>query len=138
VPQLERRSILGTLWSSTLFPGRAPEGHVALTTFVGGSRQPDLAGLADGPLVAAVLGDLRPILGIEGEPVYVRVNRWERAIPQYAIGHLDIVERLRAVESRHPGLFMAGNFIGGISVGDCVIQSDVNAARIDSFLKNRH
>jgi oxygen-dependent protoporphyrinogen oxidase len=138
VPQFEHRSILGTLWSSTLFPGRAPEGHVALTTFVGGSRQPDLAGLTDGPLVAAVLGDLRSILGIEGEPVYVRVNRWERAIPQYAIGHLDIVERLRAAESRHPGLFMAGNFIGGISVGDCVIQSDVNAARIDSFLKNRH
>jgi oxygen-dependent protoporphyrinogen oxidase len=135
VPQLEHRSILGTLWSSTLFPGRAPDGHVALTTFVGGSRQPELAGLADGPLIDAVVGDLRPILGVNGQPVYVRINRWERAIPQYAIGHLDIVERLRAVESRHPGLFMAGNFIGGISVGDCVIQSDVNASRIDAYLR---
>lgn len=137
VPQRERRSILGTLWSSTLFPGRAPHGCVALTTFVGGSRQPDLAGLADGPLVDAVLGDLSPILGIHGHPIYVRINRWDRAIPQYAIGHLDIIAKLRQAESRHPGLFMGGNFIGGISVGDCVIQSDVNASRIDEYLRSR-
>ncbi len=137
VPQLEPRSILGTLWSSTLFPGRAPDGHVALTTFVGGSRQPELTQLADGSLIDVVMGDLRAILGISGAPIYVRINRWDRAIPQYAIGHLDIVEKVRQRESLHPGLFMSGNFIGGISVGDCVIQSEFNAVRIDAYLRPR-
>ena len=136
VPELERRNILGTLWSSTLFPQRAPDGHVALTTFVGGSRQPQLAGLADERLVEAVMNDLRPLLGISGAPVYAKIVRWDRAIPQYAIGHLDIVARIHEVESHQPGLFVSGNFIGGISVGDCVIQSERIADRVEVFLNN--
>lgn len=137
VPELERRNILGSLWSSTLFPGRAPAGHVALTTFVGGSRQPDLTRADDPQLQSLVLDDLKRIVGITGEPVYTRVTRWERAIPQYRIGHLGIVEKLQEVEARFPGLFVSGNFIGGISVGDCVMQSERNAQRIIRFLHSR-
>ncbi|MEK6650606.1 MAG: protoporphyrinogen oxidase [Bacteroidota bacterium] len=137
VPTVERRRILGTLWSSTLFPGRAPEGHVALTTFVGGSRQPLLAGLPDDQLLDAVIGDLSAVLGISADPVYRRIIRWDRAIPQYGLGHLSIVDRVRAVEGRLPGLFVSGNFIGGISVGDCVMQSERTADRVEQIM-NQH
>lgn len=130
VPEKEKRSILGTIWSSVLFPNRAPEGHVSLTTFVGGSRQPELAMLSDEKLTHLVHAELRTIMGISGDPVFVRVSRWERAIPQYALGHLDIMSAIERFESRHPGMILSGNYRGGISVGDCVIQSRALADRV--------
>lgn len=130
IPAKERRNILGTIWSSSLFPGRAPAGHVALTTFVGGSRQPDLAALSEKEIVDLVVAELRSIMGVTGEPVYRKVFRWDRAIPQYNLGYLEFVGRIAALEERHRGLFLCANYRGGIAVGDCVMSGEKTARRI--------
>lgn len=130
IPAKEGRNILGTIWSSSLFPGRAPAGHVALTTFVGGSRQPRLAGLDEKELIRTVLGELRTIMGVTGEPVYTNVIRWDQAIPQYNLGYGAALQEIDALEERMPGLFFCSNFRGGIAVGDCIMSGERTARRI--------
>ena len=134
IPAKENRRILGTLFSSTLFPGRAPDGRVLLTSFVGGMRQPELARQADADLVAMVAGEQRALLGCPAAPEFSRVTRWERAIPQYAPGHLQRMERLSRAEADLPGLFFCANYRGGISVGDCVKSAHAMAERVAGFL----
>ena len=120
VPEIEGARILGALFSSTLFPGRAPAGHVAITTFVGGTRQPQLARLEDGELLALVRAELGRYLFIEAQPVYVHVQRWPRAIPQYTIGYQRFKDVFAAVEAAAPGLFIGGNARDGISLANCI------------------
>jgi oxygen-dependent protoporphyrinogen oxidase len=120
VPLVERRKILGSIWSSTIFPGRAPEGYVALTTFVGGTRRPDDVALDDDRLLELVVDDLDAIIGLRGDPTLVRIKRWLRAIPQYAMGYQDVQRMFDEVESEVAGLYFAGNFRRGISIGDSV------------------
>ena len=83
IPAKEKRKILGTIWSSVLFPNRAPEGHAALTSFVGGSRQPELFELDDEKLIQTVTQELQSIMSVNGTPVFSKVIRWQKAIPQY-------------------------------------------------------
>lgn len=121
VPAVEGRDILGTIFSSTLFPGRAPEGKVALTTFVGGMRRPELvADLDDDAIVERVVDELRRVIGVSGAPELVRVHRWARAIPQYVIGHRRLTDAIARMENQHSGLFFCTNYQRGVSVGDCV------------------
>ncbi len=120
VPAAERRRILGTIFSSSLFPGRAPEDHVLLTTFVGGARQPRVAALGDDALVADVCSDLRDLLGARRAPVFRGIYRWPRAIPQYNAGYGGIISALENLEARKPGLHFAGNYRGGIAAGQCI------------------
>lgn len=120
VPAVEGGRILGTLFSSTLFPGRAPEGHVALTTFVGGTRQPELAALDDAALTALVRDELGRYLGVGGTPAIVRVQRWPRAIPQYAPGHQRFLTAIAQLEAAAPGVFVGGNCRDGISLPNCI------------------
>ncbi|MDH3252584.1 MAG: protoporphyrinogen oxidase [Ignavibacteria bacterium] len=129
VPAKERRSILGTIWSSALFPDRAPEGHVALATFVGGSRQPEIAGRNDSSLLELVGSEINGIMGGRAEPVYARVIRWTHAIPQYLLGHLGVMREIERFESEVPGLFLCSNYRGGIAVGDCVMNGKAIADR---------
>jgi protoporphyrinogen/coproporphyrinogen III oxidase len=135
VPAREKRKILGTIWSSSLFSGRAPEGHAALTTFIGGSRQPELTKKDDAELVSMTATELAALMGVKGRPVFHRVSRWLRAIPQYHLGHLERMETVERFERVHPGLFLTGNFRGGISVGDCIINSEKNAERVKQFIR---
>ncbi len=129
VPAVEREfQILGTLFSSSLFPDRAPEGHVLLTTFVGGMRHPELALLPEDRLEALVLQDLRRLLGISGAPVFRHVWRWERSIPQYRLGYDAVLACVHDVEMSRSGLFLAGNYMEGISVIDA-LHSGLKAAR---------
>ncbi|HTY37819.1 MAG TPA: protoporphyrinogen oxidase [Bacteroidota bacterium] len=130
VPSREQRKILGSLWSSSLFPLRAPEGTVAFTTFVGGGRQPDLVNMEENALCDLALTELKNIMQITGNSVYLRVTRWQHAIPQYELGYLANVEALERCEQRFPGLYFCSNFKGGISVGDCVKSSRETAHRI--------
>jgi oxygen-dependent protoporphyrinogen oxidase len=120
VPRAEGRRILGTLFSSSLFPGRAPAGHVALTTFVGGTRQSALALLDDGALVELVQAELAALLGTRAAPVFVRVRRHARAIPQYAVGFDRFQAIFAGAEAAAPGLYIGGNCRDGISVSACV------------------
>jgi len=134
IPAIEKRQILGTIWSSALFTHRAPEGHAALTTFVGGSRQPALASRSESELVELVVAELRSLMGVTGSPVFTRVARWERAIPQYTMGYQTVVNAIDALERDRPGLFVCSNYRGGIAVGDCVMSGERIAKRVSEFL----
>ncbi|HTO05033.1 MAG TPA: protoporphyrinogen oxidase, partial [Opitutus sp.] len=134
VPQVERGSILGTLFSSTLFPGRAPEGHVALTSFVGGTRQPELAGMDDGEILRAVQGELTRLVGVSAAPVYTHVQRWPRAIPQYTLGYERFKNVMTEFETAAPGFFIGGNARDGISLASCMESGRRLAAEARRFL----
>jgi oxygen-dependent protoporphyrinogen oxidase len=123
IPHREGRRILGTLWDSSIFPNRAPEGYVLLRTMTGGAQSPEFAMLDDNKLLNAVFDELRPIVSIKAEPDMVRIYRWDKAIPQYALGHGD---RLKAIDERlksFPGLYLAGNSYKGVGMNDCVENS---------------
>ncbi len=129
VPAKEHRRILGTLFSSTLFPGRAPEGHVLLTTFVGG-RQPEYAALPDAELDRVVLEELGALLGLRGQPVFRHCTRIPQAIPKYTVEFGALAAAMDAFEVDHPGLHLAGNYRTGISLSDCLAAGLAAAARI--------
>ncbi|MCI0696111.1 protoporphyrinogen oxidase [candidate division KSB1 bacterium] len=135
VPEKEQRHILGTLWNSTLFPNRAPEGRVLMTTFVGGMRQPDLANRDDRELRQLVLDELRDILGISSAPDFMHIRRYQQAIPQYLLGHQRFLDLINDVEREFPGLHFATNYRGGISVTDCIKQAREMATKIQTELK---
>jgi oxygen-dependent protoporphyrinogen oxidase len=137
IPEKEGRTILGTIWSSSLFPHRAPPGHVALTTFVGGARQPSLTQLDDGHLRELVSKELHSLMGAQGVPVFSRIIRWDKAIPQYHLGYHRVLEALDRVEMSLPGMFFCSNYRGGISVGDCVMSAEKTAARVCDYLSRR-
>lgn len=123
IPELEKREILGSLWNSSIFPGRVPEGHVAFTTFVGGTRQPENAKLDDKSLTNVVLEELNDLVGISGEPVFIKIKKWTKAIPQYRIGYQKVQAVFDKMENKYKGLYFAGNFRRGISVGDSVLSA---------------
>jgi oxygen-dependent protoporphyrinogen oxidase len=136
-PEKENRRILGALWGSSIFPGRAPEQGCALTVFVGGSRQPENAGLCDDTLVDLVRSDLKDLMGLGHRPDLVVVKKWEKAIPQYRIGHRKIMTCIDEFEENCPGVFISGNFRGGISVADCVKQGRAMSDRVIAYLSEK-
>lgn len=137
VPQVERRLILGTLFSSTLFSDRAPEGHVALTTFIGGMREPELVGLGDAELQRIVQDELGDLLGLNAPPVFASLQRWPRAIPQYTLGYDRFKAAIDAVEAAGPGLFIGGNARDGISLANCIASGERLADAAGRFLQAR-
>jgi oxygen-dependent protoporphyrinogen oxidase len=117
VPEAGRR-VLGAVWSSTLFPDRAPAGQELLTVFLGGSRDPAAAALSDEAISEVVGTELASSLGARKPPRLVRVTRYAAAIPQYDLGHADRRASFDSAEARLPGLRLLGNYRGGISVTD--------------------
>lgn len=124
VPAVERFSVLGVLFSSTLFPGRAPAGHVALTVLVGGTRQPELARLSVDALLTRIAPDLEKLLGVRGAPVFQRHAFWPRAIPQYDLGYEHHLSTIAAVENTHPGLLIGGQVRDGIALPACLAAGE--------------
>jgi oxygen-dependent protoporphyrinogen oxidase len=123
VPEVENSKILGTLFSSTLFPERAPEGQVLLTTFVGGERNPELANLPDHALGELVQNELSKLLGIHAPPVFVEVKKWPAAIP---LPDAEMEKRKNAAKklsSSNPGLGFSGSFLTGVSLPNCLEAS---------------
>ncbi len=121
------RRILGAVWSSSLFPGRAPEGWILLTAFAGGALDPAAAGLPDADLARCATEEIAPLLGATEPPRLLSVVRWPRAIPQYDRGHASRIAALARAEVRLPGLRFLGAYRGGISVGD-VLRNAIRAA----------
>ncbi len=134
VPEVEQRTVLGILFSSTLFPDRAPDGHVAITVFVGGARQPELARLQTDELVRLVRTDLRDMLGVRGEPVFAKHVYWSRGIPQYSVGYGAVKDAADATEAANPGLYLTGNYRHGVSVGDCIASGQQVAEKVAAYL----
>jgi oxygen-dependent protoporphyrinogen oxidase len=127
IPKIEGFKILGTIFSSALFPNRAPGGHVNLTSYVGGARYPELASLPPEKLVEVVLADLRVLLGVKGKPTFVHTAFCPKAIPQYNVGYGKYRELLTEIEAKNPNLFFAGHYRDGVSLGDSIV-SGVNIA----------
>lgn len=130
VPRKEGLRQLGTVWSSSLFPGRAPDGMVSLATFVGGATDPNLFELTDEQIAATVERENAPILRISGAPVSRRVDRWTHAIPQYNLGHGEVLRNLREEISRFPGLFLTGSYFDGPAVPACIDHALRTAATV--------
>jgi oxygen-dependent protoporphyrinogen oxidase len=130
VPEVERRSVLGVIFSSTVFPGRAPEGHVTLTAFVGGVRNPDLAH-ADLPTITArAMHDLHALLGVKGEATFRSFQLWPKAIPQYDLTYGRYKDVMDEVERRNPGLALAGSYRDGVAVGEVMVSGEDAAGRL--------
>ncbi len=127
VPFAERRSLLACTFASRKYPGRAPAGHELLRAFVGGARRPELVELDDATLVTTVRAELRALLGIAADPVLVRVARYRRGMPQYAVGHLDRVAAIEARVAALPGLALAGAAYRGVGIPDCVRSGEAAA-----------
>jgi oxygen-dependent protoporphyrinogen oxidase len=133
-PEVERRRVLGVVFSSTIFPGRAPEGHVMLTAFVGGTRDPDFVQADAQTLTARVLDDLRVLLGAQGEPTFRTVQVWPKAIPQYVLGYGRFKDIADEVERRNPGLLLAGTYRDGVSLGEAIGSGERAATRVAELL----
>jgi oxygen-dependent protoporphyrinogen oxidase len=130
VPQRDRRDLLGVQWCSSIFPDRAPPGLVLLRAMCGGWSRGEMVGWDDARLLAAVRAELRAAMGVTAEPVFHRVVRWDRAIPQYHLGHLGRVAWVEERARRYPGLFLTGNAYRGVAMNDCTERAAALAAEV--------
>jgi oxygen-dependent protoporphyrinogen oxidase len=120
VPHVERRPIIACTFSSVKYAGRAPEGHVLLRVFVGGVLNEAVLAGDDAALVRIARGQIGPLLGITGDPIFARVSRYSRAMPQYLVGHAARAEAIERAVARLPGLRLAGGAYRGVGIADCV------------------
>jgi oxygen-dependent protoporphyrinogen oxidase len=137
IPRSSGLQVLGTVWNSSLFAGRAPADHVLLTSFVGGATNPGAASLSAHELSDLVHREIAPLLQIRAVAVFSHVQTYRQALPQYNIGH---VERLRALERLRadlPGLFFVGNYLRGPAIGNCVDLAMATAGAIRDSAKAR-
>ncbi|NJD88808.1 MAG: protoporphyrinogen oxidase [Betaproteobacteria bacterium] len=134
-PRVEGRAVLGTLFSSSMFEGRAPEGQVLLTNFVGGRRNPELASADDATLAGKVAAEHRALLGARAPALWNAIVRWPRAIPQYELGHLGRIAKVAEAEKAVPGLRFCANYRGGVSVGDCIANAHATAESLGAWLR---
>jgi len=138
VPGIEKFRILGTIFSSSLFPNRAPGGHLTLTTYVGGERHPELALLPEEELVEIVCKDLERLLGVRGKPIFRHITLWRKAIPQYNLGFGRQREAMTKLEERMPRLYLAGHYRDGISLADSIVSGWKIAERVEKSLRSGH
>jgi oxygen-dependent protoporphyrinogen oxidase len=130
VPRSSGLRTLGTVWNSSLFPGRAPQGHVLLTSFIGGATDPGASSLSQPELATLVHHEIARIIRITGEPVITRVTTYNDAIPQYNLGHLERLKTIENAISRIPGLSIIGNYWKAPSIGACIEHAQTIAAAI--------
>lgn len=130
VPFIEKRSILACTFSNVKFAGRAPAGHALLRAFMGGALQPELFDRDEEEMIYHVRGDLRDLLGIEQRPLFTVVEKWRRSMPQYHVGHLDLLSHIQARAQEFSGLRLAGNAYGGAGVPDCIRSGEDAADRL--------
>jgi oxygen-dependent protoporphyrinogen oxidase len=134
VPKVENRRILGSLWSSVIFENRAPEDFLLMTTFIGGARNVKLFNEPDENLFCLAFDELNDLLGLKNKPVFQKIRRWAKAIPQYNLGYEKTVEAVEKFKRENKGVFFCSNFYGGVSVGDCVKSSSAASKEVSDFL----
>jgi len=123
VPRSAGLSILGSVWNSSLFQGRAPDGHVLLTSFVGGATDPQAVTRSSPDLISLVHKEITPVLHLRKAPIFSNVEIYERAIPQYNLGYTHRLEALEALRPKYPDLWLTGNYLRGPAIGACVEQA---------------
>lgn len=137
-PTSEKRCLSGALFPSSMFRNRAPQGHVALSGYVGGARAPEMALMSAQDIAALARDEFHDLLGAKGEPVVARVRQWSQGLPQLATGHGQRLKRIQEAELRHPGLFLTGNYFTGPAIATCIKQSLETCARVDGYLAGRN
>ena len=118
---------LGSIWNTSLFENRAPEGWVLLNNFIGGETDREAMTLNDNELIGIVHHDLQKVLGISGEPRQLPITRWPRAIPQYNLGHAKRIATIEKALQNYSGLKLIGNYLHGVALGDCIKNADVQS-----------
>lgn len=130
IPSKEKKSFLGAIWSSVIFPNRVPDNKAAFTLFIGGSRNPEFVNENRDELLKKVRSEFEQLMQISSPPEQESHRFWELAIPQYNLGYIEHERYFDDFEKRNPGLFLSGNYRGGISVGDCIKNAELVAEKI--------
>ncbi|MCB2095872.1 MAG: protoporphyrinogen oxidase [Rhodobacteraceae bacterium] len=133
-PGCEARVVNGALFCSTMFAGRAPADHVAISAYVGGARAPDHARLPAQELIDIVRAEFADLIGADGAPVVARIRHWPRGLPQFEPGHSRLVARLKQALCETPGVFVTGNYLCGVSVGACADAALDTGQRVSRYL----
>ncbi len=136
IPNSEKKHFLGAIWSSSLFPNRAPDGSVLFTLFVGGARNTNIMAVEKEELTKIVVKEFNEIMGIEEMPQTIGAKLWKNAIPQYNIGHRAHEDYFVNIEKRFPGFYLTGNYRGGIALGDCFMNSHALSEKIHTEFQN--
>jgi oxygen-dependent protoporphyrinogen oxidase len=129
VPRALGRPVMACTWASAKFPGRAPRDHAHFRLFFGGATGVPLAARSDGEIISMAIAEMREVMGVTAEPRVLRLDRLERSMPQYNVGHLVRIARVQELSSRIPGLALAGAAYNGVGIPDC-ISSGQRAADI--------
>ena len=137
VPRVEQRAILAGTFSSVKYAGRAPSDHTLLRTFVGGALQAELFERDDAEIRALVRTELRQLLGIQAAPLLTRIARYPQSMPQYRVGHLQLVDEIEKQAAEHPGLALAGNAYRGVGLADCVRSGEAAAEAVFAGCRSR-
>ncbi len=137
IPKIENFKILGTIFSSSLFPNRAPGNCVMLTTYIGGERRPELTLKSPDELISITREDLQQLLGIYGTPIFSHVAIYQKAIPQYNVGYGKFKEAMNEIESKAAGFFFAGHYRDGVSLGDSIVSGCKIVERAENFLNSK-
>jgi oxygen-dependent protoporphyrinogen oxidase len=135
VPRAEGTGILAASWLSSKWPHRAPDDHVLMRAFVGGARDESALNRSDAQLQEVAMASLRPLLGIDGDPLLTRVYRFVRASAQHEVGHLARIEAIDRILSRTPALFMTGSGLRGVGIPDCVADARATARKAAAWLR---
>ena len=137
IPEVEKLNSLGSIFSSSLFPDRSPEGHLTFTSYIGGTRSPELALKQPDEIVRLIMEDLRVLVGVSGEPTYTHTCCYPRAIPQYNVGFGKFKALMDETEKEVSGLFLGGHYRDGISLGDSILSGYNAAERIGKFVDSK-
>ena len=135
VPHVERRSVLACTFSSLKYPGRAPQRKVLFRAFLGGACFPEVLEWPDQRVLQAVEGELQQLLGVSGQPLFSKIVRWQRSMPQYHLGHLERVQKIEELVSTLPGLELAGNYYRGVGIPHCIRSGEQASERLVATLR---
>lgn len=130
VPGTEHRKIMATTWTSSKWSDRSPEDCVLLRSFLGGAANEKMAYLPENEIIKTVLDEWKEIMGISAKPIIQKAHSWIKGMPQYVIGHEKTVKKIEELTSRHPGLIINGNYLGGVGIPDCIHNSESIAQKV--------
>lgn len=124
VPSKEKKSFLGSIWNSAIFPNRVSDEFASFTLFIGGAREPEILTIDKELLLMKVRGEFETLMKVSGEPIYSSYKFWPKAIPQYTIGYIEHENYIDNFEKKFPGIILNANYRGGISIAECIKNSE--------------
>lgn len=136
VPEKEKKSFLGAIWNDSIFPNRGDDDFATFTIFVGGARQAKIFDEKLDKVIKVVLDEFEKVMRVSSNTESIKYKFWEKAIPQYTIGYVEKEYAMNAFEMRNRGIFLGGNYRGGISIGDCIKNSKIHFERLSNFVRN--